>query len=233
MGTLRSHSRSQPRRLRGTGIGWGQEFERLDSRSHWAPALVCGGPHAASIRQVTNTSSFNLDRSVSYRRFWVMHLLAREEAGLRCLLQVALSELAESLPAPLPIAQIAAAEGLSDVYAAKLMRQLRLAGLVESTRGANGGYRLSRAAESITVWDTIRALDESFLPGAAACDCGPQDRADCRRTTSCAVNSLWRRIGTDLRDSLESVSLADLCAGSLDRTDHVSLPTLQAASPAN
>ena len=62
-----------------------------------------------------------------------MHLLAREEAGLRCLLQVALSELAESLPAPLPIAQIAAAEGLSDVYAAKLMRQLRLAGLVESS----------------------------------------------------------------------------------------------------
>ena len=160
-----------------------------------------------------------------------MHLLAREEAGLRCLLQVALSELAESTPAPLPIAQIAAAEGLSDVYAAKLMRQLRLAGLVSSTRGASGGYRLSRDAASITVWDTIQALDDSYLPGTAPCDCAPQERADCGRTTSCAVNSLWRRIGNDLRGSLESVSLADLCAGSLDRPNHVSLPTLQAVPP--
>ena len=73
-----------------------------------------------------------------------MHLLAREETGLRCLLQVALSELGEGGPCPVPIARMAAAEGLSDVYAAKLMRQLRMAGLVESVRGANGGYRLSR-----------------------------------------------------------------------------------------
>ena len=51
-----------------------------------------------------------------------MHLLAREEAGLRCLLRVALRG---STGTPVPIAQIAAGEGISGVYAAKLMRQLR------------------------------------------------------------------------------------------------------------
>ena len=149
-----------------------------------------------------------------------MHLLAREETGLRCLLQVAL---AEASGRPVPIARIASAEGLSDVYAAKLMRQLRLAGLVSSVRGQSGGYRLSRDAESITVWDAIHALDESYLPGAS-CDCDPADRLDCRRTTTCAVTSLWRRVGSEIRSSLEAVTLAELCEGALDRPDRVELP---------
>lgn len=156
-----------------------------------------------------------------------MHLLAREETGLRCLLQVALAEL-DGPASPVPIARIADAEGLSDVYAAKLLRQLRLAGLVESTRGAGGGYRLTREAEAISVWDVIRALDESFLP-AASCDCRPEDRIDCRRTTACAVSSLWRRIGSEVRAALEAVSLADLCAGALERPDRVRLPVMAGA----
>jgi Rrf2 family protein len=108
-----------------------------------------------------------------------MHLMAREEIGLRCLLRVALDGRAGS---PVPIAAIAAEEGISAVYAAKLMRQLRLAGLVDSTRGAAGGYRLTREAAEITVWDTIQALDDHFLP-ASNCDCQPADRIDCRRTS--------------------------------------------------
>jgi len=151
-----------------------------------------------------------------------MHLLAREEAGLRCLLQVALSGPG---PDPVAITQIAMAEGISGVYAAKLMRQLRIAGLVESVRGAAGGYRLSRPADQVTVWDTIRALDESFLP-EAACDCQPADRFDCRRTTFCAVSSLWRRLGDEIRRELMAVTLADLCDGALERSDPVELPVL-------
>lgn len=156
-----------------------------------------------------------------------MHLLAREEAGLRCLLQVAL---AEETRAPVPIAQIAASEGLSDVYAAKLMRQLRLAGLVESQRGASGGYRLARPAREVTVWDAIRALDDHFLP-ESNCDCRPADRVDCRRTTRCAVSSLWRRIGDEVRASLEAVTLSALCEGALDRPERVDLPTLGTSNP--
>jgi Rrf2 family protein len=149
-----------------------------------------------------------------------MHLLAREEMGLRCLLQVALGG---SGSGPVPIAQIADREGISTVYAAKLMRQLRLAGLVESTRGAAGGYTLARPAARITVWHAIRALDESFLP-ETPCGCEPEDRLDCRRTTRCAVSSLWRRLGDEIRRSLEAVSLAELCEGALSRPDHFELP---------
>ena len=157
-----------------------------------------------------------------------MHLLAREETGLRCLLQVAL----EGRPgAPVSIASIATAEGISSVYAAKLMRQLRIAGLVESTRGAAGGYELTRDADRNTVWDAIQALDESFLP-ATTCDCEPADRVDCRRTTDCAVSSLWRRIGDQVRRELSAITLAELCRGALDRPDRVELPVVVSRKPA-
>ncbi len=69
-----------------------------------------------------------------------MNLSSQEEYGLRCLLQVA----AHGAPEPLSIAQIAVAEGISPEYTAKLMRLLRKGGLVDSTRGAGGGYRLAR-----------------------------------------------------------------------------------------
>jgi Rrf2 family iron-sulfur cluster assembly transcriptional regulator len=149
-----------------------------------------------------------------------MHLMAREEMGLRCLLRVALEGRSGG---PVSIGLIAAEEDISGVYAAKLMRQLRIAGLVESTRGAGGGYGLTRDAREITVWDVIGALDTSFLPDAT-CDCEPADRVDCRRTTDCAVSSLWRRIGDDIRRQLSAITLADLCEGSLDRPDRVTLP---------
>jgi len=76
-----------------------------------------------------------------------MHLLAREEAGLRCLLQVA------SHPGPEPLTgpEIARREGLGPEYVARIMRALRAGGLVISTRGAAGGYRLARPAGRISV----------------------------------------------------------------------------------
>ena len=90
-------------------------------------------------------------------------------------------------------------------------------------RGQSGGYRLSRPAGAITVWDAIHALDESYLP-EARCDCDPADRLDCRRTTTCAVTSLWRRLGAEIRGALEAVTLAELCEGTLERPDRLELP---------
>ena len=86
-----------------------------------------------------------------------MQLLATEEYGLRCLVQVA----RHTAPQPITIPEIAAAEGLSPEYAAKLLRALRQAELVVSTRGAGGGYRLSRPARETWMiepsWKLVRA----------------------------------------------------------------------------
>ncbi|MBW2275387.1 MAG: Rrf2 family transcriptional regulator [Deltaproteobacteria bacterium] len=134
-----------------------------------------------------------------------MHLLAREEIGLRCLLRVA----SRHGHGPVSISAVAGAEGLSNEYAAKILRCLRLGGLLSSTRGASGGYRLARPPEAITVWQAIRILDRDSLP-ESYCDCSPGERSDCARTTGCAIQSLWRRVGESLRVTLEGITLASL-----------------------
>ena len=134
-----------------------------------------------------------------------MHLLAQEEYGLRCILQVARS----GGDAPLTIPQISEAEGLSTEYTAKLMRTLRQGGLLTSTRGAGGGYHLARPADEITVWDVLQVLGGSFFPDGF-CDSHPGQLRDCVRTTDCSVRALWQRVETAVRGILGSVTLADL-----------------------
>jgi len=134
-----------------------------------------------------------------------MHLLAQEEYGLRCMLQVVRSGGRQ----PLTIPQIAEAEGLSSEYTAKLMRTLRQGGLLTSTRGAGGGYQLARPAGDISAWQVIQVLGGSFFP-EGFCESHPGQRRDCVRTTDCTVRALWQKLETVVRDVLENVSLEDM-----------------------
>lgn len=134
-----------------------------------------------------------------------MQLLATEEYGLRCLVQVARHEGER----PLTIPEIAAAEGLSTEYTGKLMRALREGGLVKSTRGAGGGYRLARPADDLTPWDVISALGGSLFP-ESFCDTHPGQRRDCVHNADCSIRALWRRVEGAVRAVLSSVTLADL-----------------------
>ncbi len=134
-----------------------------------------------------------------------MQLLAQEEYGLRCLLQVA----RHAGPDPLTIPEIAASEGLSPEYAAKLMRALRQAELVVSTRGAGGGYRLSRPAREITAWHVVQALGGSLFP-REFCDSHPGQRHDCVHTSGCSIRGLWSAVEGAVRGVLEGVTVAEL-----------------------
>lgn len=134
-----------------------------------------------------------------------MQLLASEEYGLRCLLQVASGE----ARGPVSIPAVARAEGLSAEYAAKLLRRLRLAGLLTSTRGADGGYRLARPAEEITVWCALEALGGEFF-GEAFCACHAGQRRRCARSSDCSLRPLWRELQAAVRQRLEAVRLVDL-----------------------
>ena len=134
-----------------------------------------------------------------------MQLLAQEEYGLRCLIQVA----RHPSPEPLTIPEIAEREGISPEYAAKLMRALRQSDFVVSTRGAGGGYRLSRPAGEITAWQVIQALGGSLFP-AEFCDTHPGQLRDCVHSTGCLLRGLWSSVESAIRSVLEGVTLADL-----------------------
>lgn len=155
-----------------------------------------------------------------------MHLLAIEEYGLRCLLQVAF----HPGPGPLTGPEIARREGLGPEYVARIMRALRAGGLVVSTRGAAGGYRLPRPAGQITVWEAIRALGGEFF-SEEFCDCRPGRRRNCVHVDDCAVRALWTRLERALRQALERTSLEDLRRDERSMTTWLDSAILPAAGP--
>lgn len=134
-----------------------------------------------------------------------MQLLAQEEYGLRCLLELA----RQPEGGPLTIQAIARAEGLSSDYAAKLLRELRRGGLVASTRGAAGGYRLARPASEVSVWDAIQVLGGGLFP-ERFCECHSGLRSVCVRGSDCSLRALWRLLDSAVREVLSGTTLADL-----------------------
>lgn len=137
-----------------------------------------------------------------------MQLSAQEEYGLRCLLQVARHE-ASAGSEPLRIQEIAAREGLSPEYTAKLMRALRQGGLVVSTRGAAGGYRLARPASAVTIWEALEVLGGALF-SAEFCSSHPGQLRDCVHSTDCSVRALWSWVGGAMRKVLGGITLADM-----------------------
>ncbi len=138
-----------------------------------------------------------------------MKLSAQEEYGLRCLLQIA----QHPGPDPVQISELATGEGLSPEYVAKLVRVLRQGGLVTSTRGATGGYRLSRPASEITMQQVIEVLDGPLF-SEAFCQVHTGQGVSCiHRPTDCSVRTLWRWVGGALQQVLEKITLADLLNG--------------------
>src|SRR5947209_3288521 len=87
-----------------------------------------------------------------------MKISAQEEYGLRCLLRLSQAE-KQALTLP----EIAAGEGLSTAYVAKLMGVLRDAGLIDSVRGRSGGYRRATAPEAIGLGSPLRLLASPLL----------------------------------------------------------------------
>ena len=110
------------------------------------------------------------------------------------------------------IQEIADLEGLTPEYVAKLMRVLRNGGLVISTRGAAGGYRLDREPAAITLWDVINVLGGPLFSDSF-CETHPGALRDCVHSPGCSIRSVWRGLDDLLRTALSSVTMEELKAG--------------------
>jgi Rrf2 family iron-sulfur cluster assembly transcriptional regulator len=136
-----------------------------------------------------------------------MKITAQEEYGLRCLLRLAQAE-GESLAIP----EIAAAEGLSGPYVAKLLSVLRQTGVIESERGRAGGYRLARPAAEIGLGTVLMSLGEPLFddPGYCQRHKGSETEAVCVHIGGCSLRGLWQTLEFWMRHLLDQISLADL-----------------------
>ena len=105
----------------------------------------------------------------------------------------------------LSIRQIAAQQGLSEPYLEQIFPLLKSAGLVKSTRGAGGGYALSKEPKEISVGSVLTALEGELTP--ADCVCGD---ADCENAGTCTAHAIWRRIYDGINAVVEGISLQDM-----------------------
>lgn len=135
-----------------------------------------------------------------------MKITAQEEYGLRILIRIARCADAEGLSIP----QLSEAEGISSHYAAKLARQLRIAGFLNSTPGQKGGYILSRPAEEININQVLKALGGALFE-SGFCENHNGMVKLCTNSVDCSARSLWKLVQLAVDQVLNNISLADLC----------------------
>ncbi len=118
---------------------------------------------------------------------------------------VLLAHLAEQDQTVCSAADAADATGIALPTASKLLKSLARAGLVTSTRGANGGYQLARSPNDISAADVIDALEGPV----SRTECSSGD-SHCEHEDVCSVGNAWQRINVAIRRALDDVSLNDL-----------------------
>lgn len=134
-----------------------------------------------------------------------MKFSAQEEFGLRCMLALA----REGENGFLTIPVIAKAEGLTQSHVAKLLAVLRKSGFVNSYRGQQGGYTLSRPAAQISVAELLAALG-GRLTHDHFCVRFTGQSEECVHTDDCTLLPLWLRIQEAVDGALKGVTLHDL-----------------------
>ena len=134
-----------------------------------------------------------------------MKISAHEEYGLRCLVQLARAQMDDE---SLTLSQIASREGLSVANAGKLMWILVKAGLVQSQRGASGGYTLARPASDIRLNEVIRILDEDTVDRFCKTHAGVLDA--CIHTSDCGIRPVIVGLHEIVQNALAEISLAQL-----------------------
>ena len=135
-----------------------------------------------------------------------MRVSAKTDYALRAALELA----AAAGEKPVKGERIATAQAIPLRFLENILMQLRHAGLVESRRGADGGYRLAKPPEAVTLADVIRAID-----GPLAGVSGVRPESLSFVGVAEPMRDVWIAVRASLRSVLEQVTLADVVAGGL------------------
>jgi Rrf2 family cysteine metabolism transcriptional repressor len=145
-----------------------------------------------------------------------MIFTTKAEYGVRLLIELGRAQMASEPPgAPVALKSIAEAEDLPLAYLERIVALLKKQGLVESTRGAHGGYRLSRPAQDISMDEAILALEGSIAPMDCFFD-DAEGRVMCSHISDgghgCGTKVLRTRVQGAVHGALQRTTLAELVA---------------------
>jgi Rrf2 family transcriptional regulator, iron-sulfur cluster assembly transcription factor len=131
-----------------------------------------------------------------------MKLTTRGHYSVKAMLDLSL----QANYGPASVNAIATRQYLPIPYLEKLLIELRRAGLVESIRGVNGGYKLAKNPTQISLNDILIAVGESMVVDRSEDNRSTDDHL----ATDWVTQMLWRRLNEKLQAALTSISLADL-----------------------
>lgn len=125
-----------------------------------------------------------------------MKISTKGRYGLRILLDLVL----HTGDSPRMIRDIAQTQQISEKYVGRLILDLRRAGLVESVRGAKGGYRIKKLPETLSLLDIVEVMEGPVR--VVECLEHPKN---CNRIYHCAVRDMWNGINDDIRAALSKM----------------------------
>ena len=147
-----------------------------------------------------------------------MMFSTKAEYGVRVMVELARRTDGEC-GQPVPLAEIAAHDGLPLAYLEHLVARLHKAGLVDSRRGSRGGYLLARPAAQITMAEVVEALEGSIAPieciseaadGSLVCARESSGTDPAHPSPACPTKLLWTRVRFSIVNTLRETTLADL-----------------------
>lgn len=166
-----------------------------------------------------------------------MTFSSKAEYGVRLMVELGRQEGER----PTSLKAIAEAEDLPLSYLEHVVASLKRAGLVESSRGAHGGYRLARPPAEISMDEVVLALEGSIAP-MECFTAAPPGKVACshhgEESNSCSTKLLWMRVQMGIVGALQGTTLAELVEFSrcgepvpvLTGESVTSLPVVQAGS---
>lgn len=129
----------------------------------------------------------------------MLELTKKADYALRLMIEVAASE-----GGSLSTAEAAKRQEIPYQFLRKVAQELVAAGLLSGSRGVHGGLALALPAETISILEIVRAVDE---PAVSRCLIDP---AACDRRSRCVIYPVWHRLQRELERAMEAVLLSDL-----------------------
>jgi Rrf2 family protein len=154
-----------------------------------------------------------------------MRITTWAEYGLICALHLA----RRASDGPVTGRDIAEREKLPGDYVEQILLRMRRAGIVNSTRGARGGYTLADTPPNISVRAVIQASELSTFD--LHCVSHPVDATRCADSGNCSIRPVWLLLQQRIDDVLEGVKLSDLLSDEVSVGHRIGLTVADASHP--
>lgn len=131
-----------------------------------------------------------------------MKISTKGRYAVRVMLDLAVNNTGECIK----VKDIASRQGISEKYLEQIIAVLNRAGYVKSVRGAQGGYKISKAPEEYTVGMILRLTEGSMAPVA----CLDMNADECSRMDTCDTLWVWKEVYDAVNNVIDNITIADL-----------------------